>query len=240
MAILLALDFIESFMCNNVVIFVDSLSALQAIQGPIYKPSTQLILDIYQKVSYLTKMGISIILEWIPSHVGVMGNEIADRFAKHALSMDTIDINIPLSKSDIKNLSKGILLNMWQNSWDNHDKGRQLYTIVPKVTTHKMLPSTMSRQEERILFKLRSGHFSINKHLHKIGLSDTELCEHCLQVEDIQHYIFECKKYNSQREIMVQKLKENGLTLFTKQILLSGERVSRLPLIEYVKSTTIK
>jgi ribonuclease HI len=38
--------------------------------------------DIY----HLAKSGINIIFEWIPSHVGLQGNELADLEAKKALT----------------------------------------------------------------------------------------------------------------------------------------------------------
>ena len=65
-AILLALDFVQDFMSQKTVIFVDSLSALQALQSPIYKPCNQVVLEIYHKVTALTKIGLTVVFEWIP------------------------------------------------------------------------------------------------------------------------------------------------------------------------------
>jgi hypothetical protein len=46
-AIFLALNWIQDFKPLNTVIFVDSLSALQAIKGSIYKVKNYIIYDIY-------------------------------------------------------------------------------------------------------------------------------------------------------------------------------------------------
>jgi hypothetical protein len=41
-------------------------------------------------VLMLNNIGINVILEWIPSHVGILGNELADKEAKHSLSFKNI------------------------------------------------------------------------------------------------------------------------------------------------------
>ncbi|VDI67366.1 Hypothetical predicted protein [Mytilus galloprovincialis] len=108
-AILLSLYWLEEFQPENTVIFVDSLSALKAITGSIFKVKTQIIYDIQYIYSKLSKLGLNIILEWIPSHVGLSGNEMADTAAKKALSIETCITSIPLYKEDIKCLCKNLL-----------------------------------------------------------------------------------------------------------------------------------
>ena len=46
-----------------------------------------IIYDIYDIFASLNKIGIDVILEWIPSHVGILGNELANKEAKHSLSL---------------------------------------------------------------------------------------------------------------------------------------------------------
>jgi hypothetical protein len=51
-------------------------------------------------------------------HVGILGNELADKEAKHPLRFKNIYGFNPLYKEDIKTLSRTFLKDMWQNKWD--------------------------------------------------------------------------------------------------------------------------
>ena len=133
MAIFLALNWIQDVLPLNVVIFVDSLSALQAIQGPLSKVNNLIIYDIYYSITTLLKAGINVVLEWIPSHEGIWGNELADMQAKHALNYELIYAKTTLYKEDIKTVCTNILKTMWQTSWDSNKKGRHLYEIKKKI-----------------------------------------------------------------------------------------------------------
>ena len=81
-----------------------------------------IIYDIYDIFASLSKIGIDVILEWIPSHVGILGNELADKEAKHSLSLKHIYVCNPLYKEDIQILSRTILKDMWQKKMGQQPK----------------------------------------------------------------------------------------------------------------------
>jgi len=61
---------------NNILIVSDSFSALQTLQNPI---STNEIIQNIQTELYSTKKNIKFM--WVPSHIGISGNKMADKSA---------------------------------------------------------------------------------------------------------------------------------------------------------------
>ncbi|XP_071123078.1 uncharacterized protein [Mytilus edulis] len=238
-AILLSLYWLEEFQPENTVIFVDSLSALKAITGSIFKVKTQIIYDIQYIYSKLSKLGLNIILEWIPSHVGLSGNEMADTAAKKALSIETCITSIPLYKEDIKCLCKNLLKKMWQQYWENNTKSKQLHAIQKDVNFCITIPKS-TRERERTLFKLRSSYIFTNKFKYTMGKCNSELCDTCLVVDDMQHYLFNCNKYIPQRHKMMEKFESTGVKDLSYKNLFSGYSQTLIPIWDYLINTGMR
>ena len=71
-AFLLAIDVVRRSKENNFVIFSASMSSLQSIYG--FKLDSDLVQNFLKDYAILAKNGNNIILCWIPSHVGILGN----------------------------------------------------------------------------------------------------------------------------------------------------------------------
>ena len=69
---------------GGVGFFSDSLSALQAITRNSQSSREDVVKEIVVVCHRLITRGTDIVLQWVPSHVGVPGNESADRVAKQA------------------------------------------------------------------------------------------------------------------------------------------------------------
>ena len=73
--ILLALSLIYKSRATDFIIFSDSLSALEAIAISKCKFDHPLVIDILVKLNRLAGRRKSAIFCWVPSHVGIEGNE---------------------------------------------------------------------------------------------------------------------------------------------------------------------
>ena len=93
-AIYLALDHVETSEGTKFVIFVDSKSVLQALEKKDWQhPFVQKILE---RHSWLCDEGQKkIVFCWIPSHIGISGNEAADKAAKDGLDKVITQMSIP-------------------------------------------------------------------------------------------------------------------------------------------------
>ncbi len=70
---------------------------------------------------------------WFPAHVGIKGNEEADKIAKQAVDDEMVEIELPHSIREIKSVIKEKVIKKWQQYWDNESTGRHLYAIQKKV-----------------------------------------------------------------------------------------------------------
>ncbi len=94
---------------------------------------------------------------WIPARVGVEGNEEVDKLAKSALRKEEIDIEISLSKTEVKGIIKTAVGSMWQNVWN---KGRHLFRIQHKVGIERKVYG--NRREDTVITRIRIGSLIIH------------------------------------------------------------------------------
>ena len=87
----MALDYIEEDNLSEVIIFSDSLSVLQSVNNS--KIDNSVIQDLILRLHNMSHK--QNIFCWLPSHVGIRGNEKADKAAKSALSLQPSNLKIP-------------------------------------------------------------------------------------------------------------------------------------------------
>ena len=88
---------------------------------------------------------------WVPAHIGVKGNEMADKVAKEATKNNDIDIVVSLSKTEIKSR---IRQERWKKQWEEERKGRWFYRV--QRTVGGMRCAGRNRREETIISR-RTG-----------------------------------------------------------------------------------
>src|SRR6218665_1949276 len=70
-------------------IFSDTLSVLTSIKESCYRSRPTLLNDLLSHLNKLDSNQITFI--WIPSHIGVIGNDRADALTKEALGIDYVN-----------------------------------------------------------------------------------------------------------------------------------------------------
>jgi len=128
------------------------MSSLQAISG--FKIELDLVQRIIMDCSILSKSGKTIVLCWIPSHIGISGNEKADMVAKSALSLRVTPMKIPAA--DLVPRVTMLISEKWQQFW-NSCTGNKLQAIRPTVGGHQP-KSSLSCRDEVVVNRLRIGH----------------------------------------------------------------------------------
>ena len=100
-AITLALDYYRymDLVKHDVVVYPDSMSCLQAIEGE--DTENPLICHIMNLLWALSDKGTRVHFCWVPSHCGIRGNEIVDQLAKETVDHD-IDPLATVHYADLK------------------------------------------------------------------------------------------------------------------------------------------
>jgi len=150
-AILIALEAIQRFKPKPYIIFSDSLSCLQAIKN--YNHNA-LITEILQLHDFLATSQFEVVFCWLPGHVGIRGNSLADSAAKaaHGISVSTMSVPYSDSKQNITSYIKSLR----QNKWDTeiHNK---LHNYQP-IIGFTPLSGVYCQQDETVLRRCRIGH----------------------------------------------------------------------------------
>ena len=201
-AIDLALDHIERSRSSDFIIFSDSLSVLQSLHNRhIENP---LLLDVLLKHNELAELN-RIVFCWLPSHVGIKGNEKADIAAKSVLTLNISDLTIPFT--DFKPSINTFVHNKWQMSW-NAAVFNKLHFIKPSLGERQ--PNyRIDRKEEVTLARLRIGHTFIT-HSFLLKGEDWPLCIPCQEPFSVKHFLLDCTDFRiiRSRFYRVNSLKE--------------------------------
>ena len=131
-AITLALNYYRHMdtVQHDVVIYSDSMSCLQAIEGK--DTGNPLICQIMNLLWALSDKGTCVRFCWVPSHCGKEGNEIIDQLAKETLDHD-IDPLTTVHFADLKPLVNSYIQQEVQIKWDVSIHGRDLYLLKPTL-----------------------------------------------------------------------------------------------------------
>ena len=185
-AIDLALNHIEQDAYWRYVIYTDSLSAMKALEGE--KTDNPLVVNLLEKLSRLCEKA-DIVFCWLPSHIGISGNEEADKAAKDALSLEVLSFKVPYN--DFKPLINDFLRKVWQQSWsDPANQNNKLFTIKPSLG--EWLPGLRTnRREEIIIARLRIGHSYIT-HSYLLKGEEEPQCIPCNAPLTFKHVLVDC------------------------------------------------
>ena len=156
------------------------------------------------------KLSCNLHFAWIPGHMGIHGNEEADKLAKDALQQHVSPGKF-LDSADLRQLTGTYINALWQEEWDSEpmNKLKEFVTRVTEGGTN----NTRNRRQETMMSRLRIGHSWLT-HGFLLKAEDAPFCHSCDTNFTIKHILTECIDFKPIRDSYF--LQDNLRELFSQ------------------------
>ena len=196
------------------VILTDAKSVLQALNNA----KDQNFPTLNGLLAEATNCTTRLILQWIPGHCKIKGNDEADRLAKEGSAM--VQIEVDMSLAEVKTQIKAEIQTRWLKNhpqFSNNDPFHNLH-----------------RDEQTILFRLRTGHNRLKKHMHsKFKIGDSPNCPCGPSLQTTEHILQDCPTYT----LLRQQIWPHPTTYHDK---LFGTLKDLTLTVEFIKATNLQ
>ncbi len=180
-----AVEWIEEHLSNtdSAAIFTDSQSICTALRG-----TSPALYDLRVKINDIRA---HIVIQWIPGHCNIPGNDLADLAAKSATTIQ--GENPGISYASICTLIK-------ENTKDppiSHPIIKAVYSSISRKREERVT----SREDQSLLGKLRSGHFmGLRYYRHRVDGTTDPTCDLCQESpQTLEHWLQHCPATAAQR-----------------------------------------
>ena len=184
---------------RRVSICCDSRAALGALDS--CRVSSRLTLECREALDNLGRNNNIVVLYWVPAHVGIEGNEIADRAAKGGTTLASPTEAVGVPWAAVTRAIKEWAAGLWTREWA-HIKGcRRSKEALGKSALYKWSGAiiSMPRGEARHVVGWISGHWSLNNHVWG-PVEERRICRFCeLDVETTEHILWRCPAVERRR-----------------------------------------
>ncbi|XP_018311485.1 uncharacterized protein [Mycetomoellerius zeteki] len=140
--------------------------------------------------------GNDVALVWVPGHLRIKGNEIADELARSASSARLMGsepaLGLPscICRAKIKGWLRVLLhINYWKE--ETKTKCRQARVLLGEIPSRDLVRSirALRRGEVRLAVQSYMGHDFTNYHMHKVGHRDNPKCRKCEHEEETSLHV---------------------------------------------------
>jgi ribonuclease HI len=218
-------------------IFTDSQKSVKKLQNHLGNDLiTRKILDLAKTLKIVQK--ISVHIHWIKAHIGIEGNEKADKKAKLIASLPTekpLPGKLPIRVIE-QNIKNSVLL-QWENKWKKcKSKGRH-YTQFETKPNWKPNKITTTKKLWATYIQLKLGHGYFKSYLQRLSDYEANCSKSCRAIQTPSHLLFNCKIQEVERSQFKKDLKEQCGMLFENntKVLLNLALNTQKGLVETLK-----
>jgi ribonuclease HI len=193
---------------RNINVFTDNQAALSTVASPGRRPGQSTVKQIAALVDHLRSRGTETRLHWVPAHIGVPGNEAADKLAKEAAEPSNRD-RLPdqvWGATGLRAIVRERTATEWRKEWNTAKHGRDLHRLAPAPDRKVLLMHDKLRKaDSAALIQARTGKIGLRKHLFDIARAETPWCLRCWDsrhvrvAETVRHVLTVCPAYGHLR-----------------------------------------
>jgi ribonuclease HI len=178
---------------KKAVIFSDSTAAIRSL-AKVDAPPSNRVKEIHSSIKQLKGHHKDIKFQWVPSHCGVLGNEMADYLAKKGTEIRKISV-CKLSFHSAKLRIKGNI----QADLARYYATKGQHTPWNKMVENRNIIPDFPQGDAVATFRLITGHDYLAAHLHRLKIYQSPMCVLCKEHNSImnQDHLPDCTALNS-------------------------------------------
>ena len=167
---------------GRIHIISDSQSSLSSLAKGYLCQHSRTNHEILSQISTLNR---PFTMQFVPSHCGVIGNELADSLASKAASSE-----IPLTEVPFDyRMAQCSIVNQVRKAWLRSRDTRHVHNLATSSGRVQKFHQDLLRSDEIIIARVRTGHHELVK-LPALGLTDCRFCNHT--DTDAHHLLSRC------------------------------------------------
>ena len=229
---------------RNIWIFTDNQAAIHRICKNSSSSGQEISYKVRREAEALLSQNVQLHICWVPGHVGVYGNEQADRAAKIAAAAENYNSSVAdcsdeldISLTHLKSLVKKSLLQSWQDYYSSARKGAYYQNLdIQPAWKSLNLSLKSSRIEWSSYMQLKLGHDYFRSYLNRLSNYNSDKCDcNCNYIQSPAHLLLSCSKYQAEHSKIREKLRVNSLSL--KLLLATRDGIQAV--FDFLKETKI-
>jgi ribonuclease HI len=231
---------------DPVTVYLDSQAAIKKIQYSTSQSGQAIALQCHKRAAILSQRQNPVTIRWVPGHLGVEGNERADKAAKQAASGQ--------GRSTAKWSSLAHVQRIITETASKEAKEwlkAKLQVLQAKgghytPCVRQGINGTLAKAPKLLAaryYQLKTGHASVGIYLKRINATETDDCWWCgAAAQDAKHLWADCREWRSERRVLKRALEKVGVawpvpaTRAEIANLLSNDKATGM-LLEFLDST---
>jgi len=137
------------------------------------------------------------------------GNIEEDLDSGNVSSMNSVydlvgEISHSMTTSACKRVVREYCTSHWQRKWNIAETGRSTYELIPTVGQKPQLPSRRNVAVSFVRILLHESN--LHRQPYKLSANTIQLCNCGQSVDDLEHFLLECKQYDKARHELVSAI----------------------------------